>query len=148
MVNPFVKDFAVHNVGLSKWQPALILSICSGIDIISRPLGGYICSSKFIREKLGTFETFTISVIGLGLVNLFAPFYVFNFASFAVYGVLFGLCFGYVLTVFWSGGKVYGPDLKVYISIPYSFRKTTVYFPALIYGTAAWVLFPGYVGDF
>ena len=94
MVNPFVKDFAVHNVGLSKWQPALILSICSGIDIISRPLGGYICSSKFIREKLGTFETFTISVIGLGLVNLFAPFYVFNFASFAVYGVLFGLCFG------------------------------------------------------
>ena len=96
MVNPFVKDFAVHNVGLSKWQPALILSICSGIDIISRPLGGYICSSKFIREKLGTFETFTISVIGLGLVNLFAPFYVFNFASFAVYGVLFGLCFGYV----------------------------------------------------
>ena len=75
MVNPFVKDFAVHNVGLSKWQPALILSICSGIDIISRPLGGYICSSKFIREKLGTFETFTISVIGLGLVNLFAPFF-------------------------------------------------------------------------
>jgi len=102
MVNPFVKDFAVHNVGLSKWQPALILSICSGIDIISRPLGGYVCSSKFIREKLGTFETFTISVIGLGLVNLFAPFYVFNFASFAVYGVLFGLCFGLTIGVEWS----------------------------------------------
>ena len=105
MVNPFVKDFAVHNVGLSKWQPALILSICSGIDIISRPLGGYICSSKFIREKLGTFETFTISVIGLGLVNLFAPFYVFNFASFAVYGVLFGLCFGYVIVAIYILGQ-------------------------------------------
>lgn len=102
MVNPFVKDFAVHNVGLSKWQPALILSICSGIDIISRPLGGRICSTKFIREKLGTFETFSISVIGLGLVNLFAPLYVFNFASFAVYGILFGLCFGLTIGVEWS----------------------------------------------
>ena len=31
MVNPFLKDFAVKNVGLDKYQPAMILSICSGI---------------------------------------------------------------------------------------------------------------------
>ena len=31
MVNPFIKDFAVKNVGLEKYQPAMILSICSGI---------------------------------------------------------------------------------------------------------------------
>merc|ERR1712021_54702 len=102
MVNPFLKDFAVKNVGLDKYQPAMILSICSGIDIFSRPLGGRLCSTKFIREKLGTFETFTISVIGLGLVSFFAPLYVTNFATFAVYGVLFGLCFGLTIGVEWS----------------------------------------------
>ena len=51
---------------------------------------------------MGTFETFTISVIGLGLVSFFAPFYVTNFASFAVYGILFGLCFGLTIGVEWS----------------------------------------------
>ena len=71
-------------------------------DIFSRPLGGRLCSTKFIREKLGTFETFTISVVGLGLVSFFAPFYVTNFASFAVYGILFGLCFGLTIGVEWS----------------------------------------------
>lgn len=102
MVNPFVKDFAVHNIGLDKYQPAMILSICSGIDIISRPLGGYICSTSFVRDKLGTFETFTVSVIGLGLVNVLAPLYVSDFASFGVYGILFGLCFGLTIGVEWS----------------------------------------------
>jgi len=102
MVNPFIKLYAINNVGLDKYQPAFILSICSGIDIISRPLGGRLCSTKFIREKLGTFETFTISVIGLGLVNLFAPFYVSDFYTFAVYGILFGLCFGLTIGVEWS----------------------------------------------
>lgn len=120
MVNPFLKDFAVKNVGLDKYQPAMILSICSGIgeckhdwsgrnvhpwlhlDIFSRPLGGRLCSTKFIREKLGTFETFTISVIGLGLTSFFAPLYITNFATFAVYGVLFGLCFGLTIGVEWS----------------------------------------------
>ena len=71
-------------------------------DIFSRPIGGRLCSTKFVREKLGTFETFTISVVGLGLVSFFAPIYVFNFASFAVYGILFGLCFGLTIGVEWS----------------------------------------------
>ena len=94
MVNPFIKDYAVKNIGLDKYQPAMILSICSGIDIIFRPLGGKLCSTKFVREKLGTFETFSIAVLGLGSCNLFAPLWVNSFATFAVYGVLFGLCFG------------------------------------------------------
>lgn len=94
MVNPFIKDFAVKNVGLEKYQPALILSICSGIDIISRPLGGKLCSTNFVREKLGTFETFSMAVCALGCCNLFAPFWVNSFSTFAVYGVLFGLFFG------------------------------------------------------
>lgn len=102
MVNPFIKDYAVKNIGLDKYQPAMILSICSGIDIIFRPLGGKLCSTKFVREKLGTFETFSIAVLGLGSCNLFAPLWVNSFATFAVYGVLFGLCFGLTIGVEWS----------------------------------------------
>ncbi|CBY10842.1 unnamed protein product [Oikopleura dioica] len=89
MVNPFVKLYA-------------ILSICSGIDLISRPLGGRLCSTKFIREKLGTFETFSLCVIALGCCNLFAPFWVNSFNTFAAYGVIFGLCFGLTIGVEWS----------------------------------------------
>lgn len=36
------------------------------------------------------------------MVSFFAPFYVTNFASFAVYGILFGLCFGLTIGVEWS----------------------------------------------
>ena len=94
MVNPFIKDYAVYNIGLEKYQPAQILSICSGIDIISRPLGGKLCSTKFIREKVGTFETFSVAVLGLASCNMFAPFWVTSYATFAVYGVIFGIFFG------------------------------------------------------
>lgn len=94
MVNPFIKDYAVKNIGLDKYQPAMILSICSGIDIFFRPLGGKLCSTKFVREKLGTFETFSIAVIGLASCNMFAPLWVNSFAAFAVYGVIFGMFFG------------------------------------------------------
>lgn len=102
MVNPFIKDYAVKNIGLDKYQPAMILSICSGIDIFFRPLGGKLCSTKFVREKLGTFETFSIAVIGLASCNMFAPLWVNSFAAFAVYGVIFGMFFGLTIGVEWS----------------------------------------------
>ncbi|CAG5077810.1 Oidioi.mRNA.OKI2018_I69.PAR.g8817.t1.cds [Oikopleura dioica] len=66
------------------------------------PLGGRLCSTKFIREKLGTFETFSLCVVALGCCNLFAPFWVTSFNSFAAYGVIFGLCFGLTIGVEWS----------------------------------------------
>jgi len=102
MVNPFIKDYATKNIGLEKYQPAMILSICSGIDIFFRPLGGKLCSTKFVREKLGTFETFSIAVVGLASCNMFAPFWVTSFETFAVYGILFGLFFGLTIGVEWS----------------------------------------------
>lgn len=112
MVNPFIKSYAVKNIGLEKYQPATILSICSGIDIISRPLGGRLCSTKFVREKLGTFETFCIAVMGLASCNMFAPLWVTSYATFAVYGVLFGLCFGLTIGVEWSNvAELVEPDI-------------------------------------
>jgi len=102
MVNPFIKDYAVYNIGLEKYQPAQILSICSGIDIISRPLGGKLCSTKFIREKVGTFETFAVAVLGLASCNMFAPFWVTSYGTFATYGVIFGIFFGLTIGVEWS----------------------------------------------
>jgi len=94
MVNPFIKDYAEVNIGLNHYQPAMILSICSGIDIFFRPLGGILCSTKFVREKLGTFETFSIAVIGLASCNMFAPLWVNSFGTFATYGIIFGMFFG------------------------------------------------------
>ena len=41
-------------------------------------------------------------MIALGCCNLFAPFWVNSFNTFAAYGVIFGLCFGLTIGVEWS----------------------------------------------
>lgn len=88
---PFYTPFA-QSIGLTGYEPATILMIMNILDIVFRPIGGYVSGTNFVRKHgQSLFLSFFIACIGM--MNLLAYQLIYSYLSFAMWAAVFGILY-------------------------------------------------------
>ena len=88
---PYFVPFS-ESIGLTDYEPASILVIMNIVDIIGRPIGGYISGTAFVRKHSQSLFV-GIFIGALGIMDLLSRQIISDFNSFAIWAGIFGLIY-------------------------------------------------------
>nr|XP_006002103.1 PREDICTED: monocarboxylate transporter 2 isoform X2 [Latimeria chalumnae] len=88
----FLAPYAKH-AGFDDYSAAFLLSILAIVDMIIRPITGFVANTKRVRPRLQFF--FSLAIVLNGLCHFMCPF-ASSYSGLVVYSVFFGLFFGMV----------------------------------------------------